>query len=316
MLLITNKSSPVNSSEETTEPVSNGRRDPIDSTDTTARGRERKKPYSTVANLIKDTVLLFSNVSNLHWAGLSRNLTVGCQGIFNMGAGISQKQCTRSHLREIILLTIIYDNCSPSVSEPVYNTKDLWLINIKFINKCESDRPGKGRMQKESEQQNHIWSLNMFLQKVDQWLFGKLVGFGREQSTTRSAQARQQQTEINTFMQEKAELWGVIYLPQQHYCKAGVLVHCKTILWNTPALAPKQSHPVSDQPVTCSASCESPLPWEFHWSCDTGWIPQCIAQHRGPAGVRHAVKDGSDPKFISTSILKSSFTTSDAVTPC
>ena len=40
MQLVTNKSSPIDSSEETTEPVSNGRRDPTDSTDTTAHGRE------------------------------------------------------------------------------------------------------------------------------------------------------------------------------------------------------------------------------------------------------------------------------------
>lgn len=36
-----NKSSPVNSSKETTEPVSSGRQDPVDSTDPTAHGMGR-----------------------------------------------------------------------------------------------------------------------------------------------------------------------------------------------------------------------------------------------------------------------------------
>lgn len=33
-----------------------------------------------------------------------------------------------------------------------------------------------------------------------------------EQSTNKSAQARQQQTKINTFIQDKGELWDVISL--------------------------------------------------------------------------------------------------------
>lgn len=42
------------------------------------------------------------------------------------------------------------------MSEAVRNTKDPWLDNIKFINKCESGRPGKERMLKEREQQNQV----------------------------------------------------------------------------------------------------------------------------------------------------------------
>ena len=69
-------------------------------------------------------------------------------------------------------------------------------------------------MLNEREQQNQVWSLNMFLQKVEKWLVGKLVWFGLEQSATKSAQARQQQREINAATQEKAELWDMISLPQ------------------------------------------------------------------------------------------------------
>lgn len=69
MQLITNKSSPINSSEETTGPTSSGRRDPVGSTDTAAHGREY---------LSKDTDL-----------SCTLQESVGCQDIFNMRVGIS-----------------------------------------------------------------------------------------------------------------------------------------------------------------------------------------------------------------------------------
>lgn len=77
---------PINYPEETSEPVGTGRRDPGDT------GQER-----SLAPQLPTLLKIFFNMSKLNHAALSRNLTVGC--IFKMGVGISQKQCSRSHLK-------------------------------------------------------------------------------------------------------------------------------------------------------------------------------------------------------------------------
>lgn len=142
----------------------------------------------------------------------------------------------------------------------------------------------------------------------------ELVCFGREQNTTKSAQARQPQRERNTFRQEKAELW--MWSPSHSTAAA------KLVFWGTGEHScetqrcwqPSGTLQWAPSPALLCLLTQ-PLPSERPWGCGTGCDPQGIAQREGPGGVRSADEDGSDPEFISTRTPKCFFPTGDAAMP-
>lgn len=160
MEVLTNKSCPIDSEEPLKLLVG------ADGTWLTAQPLLHVGP-STASSL--SSLLLHSHFS-ITWVKLhSRNITAGCQGIFNIGLGTPQKEYPFLGVTWEKLFCYHY---LWQLFSPVCNTTYLWLTNTKFINKCES---GKGMMLKEKEKQSQVWHLNVFLLRMEQWLFERLV---------------------------------------------------------------------------------------------------------------------------------------------
>lgn len=95
MQLVTNKPSAMNPSEEITEPISKGRRDPTSSTDTAAHGRE-----------------CFSEDTDL---SCTLQESAGCQGIFNVRVGTSWKPLWESFERNHFVNWYLWQLFSPRI---------------------------------------------------------------------------------------------------------------------------------------------------------------------------------------------------------